>query len=71
MTELKRLLLIAITTPFMALGVVWQIIAGGFTAGRMLTTEWTGRLAREVIVKRFGPDVLNRPAAPKDAKGLH
>lgn len=71
MTELKRLLLIAITAPFLAAGVVWQLIAGGFMAGRMLTSEWTGRLAREVIVARFGPTVLNRPAAPKDAKGPH
>lgn len=72
MTELKRLLLIAITTPFMAAGVVWQLIAGGFMAGRMLTTEWTGRLARDLLAKRFGLAApTNLGTGPKDTKGLH
>lgn len=72
MTELKRLLLIAITTPFVALGVVWQIISIGFMAGRMLTTEWIGRLASEVIVKLLGLAApTNLGTGPKGTKGLH
>lgn len=72
MVELKRMLLIFITTPFMVLGVVWQVAAGGFMAGRIVTTEWTGKTARDLLAKRCGLAApTNLGTGPKDTKGLH
>lgn len=81
MTEFKRLMMIFVTTPFLVVGAIWQVIAGGFMAGRIMMTQWTHNLGREVLLARLGADVeaglaevakAKEPAAKKSrAKGLH
>lgn len=46
---MKRKFIVFISSPFVALGFVWQFVAGGFEAGRMLATAWVHDEALRIL----------------------
>lgn len=61
------------SAPLIVIGFVYQFIAGGIMAGRMVATQWIRMLALKELAKSVGKSALtdSPPAAPKNVKGLH
>jgi hypothetical protein len=49
---MQRHLITFFTSPFLILGFLWQFIAGGFFAGRMLATDWVRKVAVKTLQDR-------------------
>lgn len=59
------------SAPLIVIGFVYQFIAGGIMAGRMLATQWIRGIALKELAKVVESNLADKPAAPKNVKGLH
>lgn len=66
--SVKRFAINFITTPFLALGFLWQFIGGGFMAGRLLAQAYVARTAVEYLRAR-GDDI--KSGSKQDKSRLH
>lgn len=66
---MTRHFILLFSSPFIAIGFVWQFVAGTFLSGRMLATAWIHKVAIARMKELFKDAP---PAQDKSAsKGLH